>query len=100
MSQQYLSLKKKLKDIESIQICQYSPHLGLIPLEISDIFPAAHHETARLDFEPEEFIEFEKTWSKFFSNNKFSEIYFDKSDEFLKYHIKSIPKGIKKKSLV
>ncbi|MDH3191607.1 MAG: tRNA guanosine(15) transglycosylase TgtA [Nitrosopumilus sp.] len=99
LSQQYLSLKKKLRDIDSIQICLYEPHLGLIPLEISDIFPAAHHETARIDFNPKEFSEFGITWKKFFENNKFSEIYFDKSDKFLSHHIKSIPKGIKKKSI-
>ena len=40
--------------------------LGLIPIEISDIFPAAHHETARIDFEPKEFSEFEKTWNNIF----------------------------------
>ena len=99
LSLQYLSLKKKLRDIDSIQICLYEPHLGLIPLEISDIFPAAHHETARIDFNPKEFSEFGITWKKFFENNKFSEIYFDKSDKFLSHHIKSIPKGIKKKSI-
>ena len=53
LSQQYLALKRKFNDIDSVQICQYNPHLGLIPLEISDIFPAAHHETARLSFDPE-----------------------------------------------
>ena len=99
LSQQYLSLKKKVKDIDSVQICQYSPHLGLIPLEISDIFPAAHHETVRVNFEPEKFSEFEITWKKFFENNKFLEIFFDKSDKFLNYYTKLIPKGIKKKSI-
>ncbi len=96
LSQQYLSLKKKL-DLSSIQICQYSPHLGLIPLEISDIFPAAHHETVRFDFNPRDFSEFEITWKKFFKNNKFSEIYFDRNDKFLRHYLKFIPKGIKKK---
>ena len=100
LSQQYLSMKKKLKDIDSIQICQYNPQMGLIPLEISDIFPAAHHETVRQDFNPKEFSEFGITWKKFFENNKFSEIYFDKNDEFLKYFAKSIPKDIKKKSVL
>lgn len=100
LSQQYLSLKKKFKDIDSIQICLYNPYLGLIPLEISDIFPAAHHETARLDFNPKEFSEFEITWKKFFGNNKFFEIYFDKRDNFLNHYVKSIPKGIKKKSIL
>ncbi|MBP0134782.1 MAG: tRNA guanosine(15) transglycosylase TgtA [Nitrosarchaeum sp.] len=99
LSHQYSSLKQKFKDIESIQVCQYTPHLGLIPLEISDIFPAAHHETSRLNFDPKEFPTFGTTWTKFFENNEFSEIYFDKTDEFLKYFIKTIPKEIKKKSI-
>ena len=99
LSHDYFALKRKFKEIDSFQICYYNPQLGLIPNEISDIFPAAHHETARLNFDPKEFSEFEKTWIKFFENNKFSEIYFDKTDEFVKYFIKLIPKGIKKKSL-
>ena len=100
LSQQYLSLKKKIKDFDSFQVCQYSPHLGLIPIEISDIFPAAHHESSRIDYNPEEFTEFEKTWTEFFKKNNFSEIKFDKKDEFLKYFVKTLSKNIKKKSLV
>ena len=98
LSQQYTSLKKKLKDSESVQICQYNPHLGLIPLEISDIFPAAHHETARIEFDPKEYSEFDITWKKFFANNKFSEIYFDKNDRFLSHFVKNT-KGVRKKSI-
>ena len=98
LSPQYIGLKKKFKDFDSIQVCQYNPHLGLIPIEISDIFPAAHHETARLNFKPEEFTVFEKTWKDFFNNNKFSEIHYDKDDEFLKYFVKMLPKKIKQKS--
>jgi 7-cyano-7-deazaguanine tRNA-ribosyltransferase len=99
LSQDYFALKRKFKNIESIQVCYYNPQLGLIPNEISDIFPAAHHETARVVFDSKEFSEFQKTWTKFFENNKFSEIYFDKKDDFLKNFIKILPKGIKKKSL-
>ena len=98
LSPQYSGLKKKFKDFDSIQVCQYNPHLGLIPIEISDIFPAAHHETARLNFKPDEFTVFEKTWKDFFNNNKFSEIHYDKDDEFLKYFVKMLPKKIKQKS--
>ena len=98
LSPQYIGLKKKFKDFDSIQVCQYNPHLGLIPIEISDIFPAAHHETARLDFKPEEFTVFEKTWKYFFSNNKFLEVHYDKDDKFLKYFVKMLPKKIKQKS--
>ena len=98
LSPQYSGLKKKFRDFDSIQVCQYNPHLGLIPIEISDIFPAAHHETARLNFKPDEFTVFEKTWKDFFNNNKFSEIHYDKDDEFLKYFVKMLPKKIKQKS--
>ncbi|HSA76710.1 MAG TPA: tRNA guanosine(15) transglycosylase TgtA [Nitrosarchaeum sp.] len=100
LSHEYVSLKRKFKEMKNIQVCQYSPHLGLIPLEISDIFPASHHETSRLKFNPTEFPTFENTWEIFFKNNQFSEIYFDKTDEFLKYYIKMLPKDIKKKSIV
>ena len=98
LSHQYIGLKKKIKDFESFQVCQYNPQLGLIPIEISDIFPAAHHETSRIDFEPQEFPTFKKTWEDFFSNNLFSEIHYDKDDRFLKYFVKNLPKEIKKKS--
>jgi 7-cyano-7-deazaguanine tRNA-ribosyltransferase len=79
-------------------VCQYNPQLGVIPIEISDIFPAAHHETSRLNFEPSDFPTFEKTWNDFFVNNKFSELHYDKDDKFLKYFVKNLPKEIKKKS--
>ena len=47
---------------------------------------------SRIDFDPKEFPVFEKTWMEFFKNNKFSEMYFDKKDNFLKYFIKMLPK--------
>jgi 7-cyano-7-deazaguanine tRNA-ribosyltransferase len=100
LSNQYVGLKRKFKDLDSMQVCQYNPILGLIPIEISDIFPAAHHETVRINFEPKEFPTFEKTWNDFFSNNKFLEIHYDKQDEFLKHFVKILPKEIKRKSIV
>ena len=99
LAQQYNVLKKKFKDFESIQVCQYNPQLGLIPIEISDIFPAAHHESSRIKFYSKDFPTFEKTWMMFFENNQFAEIYYDKNDEFLKPFVKMLPKTIKKKSL-
>ena len=100
LSSQYRGLKRKFKDFDSMQVCQYNPQLGLIPIEISDIFPAAHHETSRIDFDPKEFPIFGKTWNDFFHNNNFSEIHYDKKDKFLKYFAKTLPKEIKKKSFV
>ena len=99
LSKEYLTLKRKFKDIDSFQICYFNPQLGLIPNEISDIFPASHHETVRGNFDSSEFVEFEKTWVRFFENNKFTEVFFDKNDDFLKRFAKNLPKGIRKKSL-
>jgi len=99
LSPQYSSLKKKFKDSESVQFCQFNPFLGLIPLEISDIYPASHYVITDSNFNPEKFLEFEKTWKIFFEKNNFSEVFFDKNDEFLMYFTKLIPKGIRKKSL-
>ena len=99
LSHDYFALKGKIKNFDLFQVCFYNPQIGLIPNEISDIFPAAHHETARRIFNPLEFPEFKKTWIKFFENNKFSEIYFDKEDSFLKNFIKILPREIKKKSI-
>ncbi|RNJ76183.1 MAG: tRNA guanosine(15) transglycosylase TgtA [Nitrosopumilus sp. D6] len=96
LSGRYAHLAKKFGD--SAQICQYSPHLGLVPIEISDIYPAAHHETARNRFEPAEFVEFGTTWKKFFENNSFEEMYYDKKDRFLEYFAKGT-RDIKKKNL-
>ena len=98
LSHQFVSLSKKIKDFDKVLVCQYNPQLGLIPIEISDVFPAAHHETSRMNFDPKEFPEFEKTWKTFFENNQFSEIQYDKDDEFLKHFVKTLQKKIKRKS--
>lgn len=99
LSSQYANLQRKIRDFDEFQVCQYNPQLGLIPIEISDVFPAAHHETSRLDFDPKEFPEFEKTWRTFFENNRFLEIRYDKEDNFLRHFIKMLPKETRKKSL-
>jgi 7-cyano-7-deazaguanine tRNA-ribosyltransferase len=99
LSQEYSILKKKFSNQDSVQFCQYHPFLGLIPLEISDIYPASHNVMARLQYSPEDFTIFAKTWKIFFEKNHFTTIYYDKKDEFLKFFLKSLPKQIIKKSL-
>ena len=99
LSTEYTILKKKFSNPESIQFCQYNPFLGLVPLEISDIFPAAHNVMARLEYSPEDFTIFAKTWKTFFEKNHFTTLYCDNKDEFLKFFLKMLPKGIRKKSL-
>lgn len=98
LSPQYTALKKRFKNPELIQFCQYNPFLGIIPLEISDVFPAAHYMSVSTA-DPKDHTEFAKTWKKFFENNKFEEIYLDKTDSFLRPFAKLLPKGIKKVAL-
>lgn len=99
LSPEYAILEKKFSNQESVQFCQYSPFLGIIPLEISDIFPASHNVTARLEYRPEDFTIFEKTWKTFFEKNHFTKLYYDKRDDFLSFFVKMLPKNIKKISL-
>lgn len=99
LSQEYSILKKKFSNRDSVQFCQYHPFLGLIPLEISDIYPASHNVMARLQYSPEDFTIFAKTWKIFFEKNNFTTVYYDKKDKFLSFFLKSVPKQIIKKSL-
>ena len=100
LSHQYTALKNRLDNFESFQVCQYDPILGLIPIEISDVFPAAHHETARIKFQADQFPTFKKTWNDFIENNNFTEIHYDKDDPFLNHFVSQLSKDVKKVSFV
>jgi 7-cyano-7-deazaguanine tRNA-ribosyltransferase len=94
-SSEYNSLKKKFASkLDDTQFCQYNPYLGIIPLELSDIYPAAHYVISDTEYNQDEFPEFAKTWSIFLKNNKFKNIYATK-DEFLKFHSKGMKTKIK-----
>ena len=99
VSKEYAILNAKFKDKKSIQFCNYNPFLGLIPIEISDIYPASHYVMARNLFNPKDFSLFLDTWKIFFEKNNFEIVYMQKNDEFLQYFKKFIPKNVKKKSI-
>jgi 7-cyano-7-deazaguanine tRNA-ribosyltransferase len=98
-SYEYKKLRGKFKDADAVQFCNYNPFLGIIPIEISDVFPASHYVMTRKKFEPEKFPMFLKIWSEFFNKNKFDTIYLEKNDSFLQYYKKFIPKEMKKKQI-
>ena len=98
MSREYRELYKRSRESDDVQFCQYSPILGIIPIEISDVYPAAHHEQARVRVEPAACAEFSKTWDAFFGNNGFAEVWYDKNDAFLGHFAKRL-KGVKKRGL-
>tara|TARA_B100000959_G_scaffold215912_1_gene227412 strand:- start:183 stop:1694 length:1512 start_codon:yes stop_codon:yes gene_type:complete len=99
ISNEYHNLKKKFKHPELIQFCNYNQFLGIIPIEIADVFPASHYVMTRNDFNPEDFPLFKETWQKFFEKNKFDVVYISKNDPFLQHFKKLIPKEVKKKSI-
>ena len=83
-----------------VQFCYYNPFLGIIPIEISDIFPASHYVMTRNEFDSEKFPTFLQVWTEFFNKNKFEVVYLPKDDLFLKRFKKSIPQGIIKKPII
>jgi 7-cyano-7-deazaguanine tRNA-ribosyltransferase len=95
LSKEYNDIKKRfVKKYDHIQFCQFNPFLGIIPLEISDMYPASHYVMSRIRYNQNEFSEFTKTWRTFFVNNNFKIVY-TANDEFLKFHTKMLPKKIK-----
>ena len=99
LSKEFVMLKKNFKNSDSFQFCQYNPFLGLIPIEISDIYPASHYLQAELSCDPNDFPIFFKTWEIFFKKNNFSKIYYNKDDQFLKFFVNKLSKKIQKISL-
>ena len=99
VSNEYHNLRKQFKDPDSIQFCNYNQFLGIIPIEISDIYPSSHYVMVRKDFNPEDFPLFKETWEKFFAKNKFETVYLSKNDPFLRHFKKLIPKQIKRRSI-
>ena len=97
LTNDYSILREKFKDSESIQFCFYNEFLGVIPLELSDMYPASHYETPRKDFSPEDFPTFKKNWNAFFLKNNFDVLHTPKNDDFLKPFVKLLPKRTKRK---
>ena len=68
----YSVLSQKFLDF---LICTYNPFLGIIPAEISDIFPASHNLGVRaLADRVHEFPTFVESFRKFLDSKKFEEI--------------------------
>ena len=84
---QYRLIKKRLPDA---QVCTYNRFLGVIPAEISDIFPAAHNLSPKnyvLTSRVEDYPTFKISLEKFLSRNSFKEVIIV-ADEFIKEIIK------------
>ncbi|HET8719939.1 MAG TPA: tRNA guanosine(15) transglycosylase TgtA [Candidatus Nitrosotenuis sp.] len=97
LSKSYRILQKKY-DPSKVQFCQFNPVLGIIPLEISDLYPAAHYLMSNMEFNPKDCTEFEMTWKKFFANNKFRMVHIEES-AFLNHFKKQLAKSTKTRKI-
>jgi 7-cyano-7-deazaguanine tRNA-ribosyltransferase len=66
------SYSEVVKKFPDAQICSYSPFLGIIPAEISDVFPASHNLATRSDQRPEDYPTFIESLKLF--GGRFEEI--------------------------
>ncbi|HEY9398411.1 MAG TPA: tRNA guanosine(15) transglycosylase TgtA [Nitrososphaeraceae archaeon] len=95
-SQEYQRLSKKYSDY---QICAYNPFIGIIPAEISDIYPAAHNLISNKKFNfnnNKEYPTFVSSLEKFLSCNFFDDVIIV-ADDFMQGIVHDIP--IKSKKL-
>lgn len=88
-SQEYFKLSKKFSDY---QICAYNPFIGIIPIEISDIYPVAHNVISKKKFNcnsSKDYPTFVSSLQEFLSCNFFDEILIV-ADDFMQGIIQDI----------
>ncbi|MFQ5941699.1 MAG: tRNA guanosine(15) transglycosylase TgtA, partial [Nitrososphaerales archaeon] len=66
---QHIELRRILDS--NVQFAYYSPFLGVVPDEISDVFPAAQHFAARGKSEPSDFETFGNALTSYVKKNEF-----------------------------
>lgn len=77
-----ITYKNIVKKFPDAQICSYSPFLGIIPAEISDIFPASHNLAIRSGHRLEDYPTFIESLKSF--ADKFEKIVVIAPDDFMK----------------
>lgn len=88
LSPAYSEARGALGD-DGVQFCCYNPFLGPIPVELSDVYPAAHYVASRNRNPPEMFGQARETFRILFERNKFEVTYLPR-DGFLEYALEGI----------
>ena len=85
----------RLEDIlgPGVQICLLSAHLGAVPLELSDIYPAAHH-LAAAGAENQTRDHVLGTIQGIIDGNAFEQVVYDRSDPYIAGLVRRLPRGI------
>ena len=81
------SYKDIVKKFPDAQVCSYSPFLGIIPAEISDIFPASHNLATKSGHRIEDYPTFIDSLKSF--AGKFEKIVILAPDDFMKQAAKA-----------
>lgn len=81
------SYKDIVKKFPDTQVCSYSPFLGIIPAEISDVFPASHNLAPKSVYRLEDYPTFVESLEEF--AGKFEEITIIAADDFIKQATKA-----------
>lgn len=68
------AFKELARKFPGAQIATYNPFLGVIPAEVSDVFPAAHNLAGRLDRKIEDYPAFVESLDAFLENNSFEQV--------------------------
>jgi 7-cyano-7-deazaguanine tRNA-ribosyltransferase len=70
-------LKRLYEEFPGISICLYNPFFGLIPVEISDIYPASHNVFVKNfdEYGSTDYTEFLNLINSFLKNHAFKSIY-------------------------
>lgn len=80
------SYREMVKRFPDAQICSYNPFLGVIPAEISDVYPASHNLTTRSDHRPDDYPTFIESLKEF--AGKYEETIIV-ADDFMKEAVKA-----------
>ncbi|HEV8386578.1 MAG TPA: tRNA guanosine(15) transglycosylase TgtA [Nitrososphaera sp.] len=77
------SFRETSRRYPDAQVCSYNPFLGIIPAEISDIFPAAHNIITRSVYLAVQYPTFVQSLKNFVATNNFDEVIIISSDGFI-----------------
>lgn len=85
----------RLKDVGA-QHAAFNPFLGIMPVELSDMYPAAHYIMSNVGRAPRDFVLTKETVRIFFENNHFDLVHIP-DDDFLRAMMRGVKCTIYKK---
>ena len=83
-------LYAKIKSIANYALlAYYSPFLGIVSEELSDLYPSAHHVYAKVRYNADDFPSFKESLARFVNDNRFDDIII-LADDFIEQVVKEL----------